>query len=160
VLKSALTIWVEPGTYDISRKLLECREFFKDHLHILAPCPQEGACPIAQEKNKQDWCHQFASPPAEVFQSSFWASFSKQLKIDLRSLPVSFLVLAQGSAHLARIPNRMIGKAKKYKPYQSVMVCTQTGTLETVQITKRLHRDLYKNLDDPHFCTSITGENL
>jgi ribosomal protein RSM22 (predicted rRNA methylase) len=155
VLKSALTIWVEPGTYNISRKLLECREFFKDRLHILAPCPQGESCPLSQEKNMQDWCHQFAPPPAEVFQSAFWARFSKQLKIDLRSLPVSFLVLSQGNADLAKIPNRMIGKAKKYKPYQSVMICTQTGLLETVKITKRTNQDLYKSLDDPDFCTSL-----
>lgn len=155
VLQSSFTIWVEPGTYDVSRKLIECREFFKDQLNILAPCPQRGICPMTQEKNSLDWCHNFAPPPNEVFHSAFWKSFSTQLKIDLRSLPVSFLVLSKENKHLPLIPNRMIGKAKKSKPCQTALVCTEAGSLESVQITKRQHPDLYKKLDHPDFCTSL-----
>jgi hypothetical protein len=160
ILKASLTIWVEPGTYDVSRKLLECREFFKDHLHIIAPCPQQGACPMTQEKNAHDWCHNFAPVPVEVFQSAFWSNFSKNLKIDLRSLPVSFLVLSQGNQTLAGISNRIIGKVKKYKPFQSALVCTQQGSLVPCNINKRLHRELYKNLDEPGFCTSLSNDLL
>ncbi len=158
ILQSSMTIWVEPGTYEVSRKLLECREFFKDHLYILAPCPQKGLCPMMQEKNTHDWCHNFAPVPTKVFHSAFWDSFSKNLKIDLRSLSVSFLVLSQGNQKIPPIPNRIIGKAKKFKPFQTALVCTQAGSLVSCNITKRKHRELYKKLDDHDFCTSLSAD--
>ena len=154
-LQSSFTIWVEPGIYEVSRKLLECREFFKGDLHIIAPCPQQGVCPMTQEQHTHDWCHNFAPVPAEVFQSSFWSSFSKNLKIDLRSLPVSFLVLSQGNKKIPNIANRVIGKMKKFKPFQSALVCTKAGSLEACKVTKRRDPELYKQLDKHDFCTSV-----
>ena len=64
ISQAELTIWVEPGTPKVSRSLLEMREFFRAEFTILAPCPQQAACPMLAPENAAHWCHNFAEPPA------------------------------------------------------------------------------------------------
>ncbi|NDC25683.1 MAG: methyltransferase domain-containing protein [Proteobacteria bacterium] len=82
---SQWVFWVEPGTPEHSRKLIELRESLRSHFTVVAPCPHQLSCGLLDHSQKNNWCHFFAPPPAQVFQSSFWREFSLKLKIDLRS---------------------------------------------------------------------------
>lgn len=45
---------VEPGTPEGYRQLMTAREaLLAEGAHVLAPCPQEGVCPLPED----DWCH-------------------------------------------------------------------------------------------------------
>jgi hypothetical protein len=102
MLGARYVIWVEPGTPASSRELTSARQKFLKNFKVLAPCLHQDNCPLGQVRGVArdrkpdpilDWCHQFARPPAEVFHSSFWAQVAKNLRIDIASLPLSFLVL-------------------------------------------------------------------
>jgi SAM-dependent methyltransferase len=86
-------LWVEPGTYEASLTLITVRERLRKQLNVIAPCTQQAPCGILAPGNERHWCHHFASPPAEVFTDGDWARFARAVGIDLRDLPLSFLVL-------------------------------------------------------------------
>lgn len=150
--------WVEPGTPSLSRKLISLRERLKETFSFLAPCPHQMGCGMLQEKNVAHWCHHFAKPPAEVFQSSFWRAFSEELGIDLRSLPVSYLVgtrhdqLSSDSAQ----KDRIIGRARIYKGYAQALVCAQTGDLQEQKILQRHDPAQFKLLKQALFHTTLS----
>lgn len=48
-------IFIEPGTSEGFSYILACREYLiASDAHLIAPCPHNKACPMAQ---KGDWCH-------------------------------------------------------------------------------------------------------
>lgn len=156
IRQADLTIWVEPGTHAISRKLITQRELLKEDLRILAPCPHQLNCGMLKPENAQHWCHNFAEPPSEVFQSAFWNRFSKEMHIDLRSLSVSFLVLAKDKKNERKNKDRVIGRAKRFKPYQHVLLCgADGGRLIEKDIMKRDAPQLFKSLNDSKFCFEL-----
>jgi ribosomal protein RSM22 (predicted rRNA methylase) len=150
-------IWVEPGTPYCSKKLSEIRDELLKTFDIIAPCPHMSSCPLGG--NSGDWCHFFAQPPSYVFQDPFWAAFSKEFNIDLRSLPVSFLVLQrkifnQSAGHKA---DRIIARPRFYKGFAKVMLCTADGRAETRQLQQRAHKNEFKSWEKDCFYAELTN---
>jgi len=128
-------IIVEPGTRDSARKLVALRESLRDTYNAVAPCTHNAPCGLAG--NGRDWCHHFASPPTEVFMSADWARFAKLAGIDLRSLPVSYLVLDKRPLPaLPAAAKRLIGAPRVYKAHALALLCGATGVREH-RLTKR-----------------------
>ncbi len=128
---AATVLWVEPGTYEASLALIAIRERLRSHFHVVAPCPHAGRCGILAPGNESHWCHHFASPPPEVFTDSFWGRFAKLLEIDLRSLPVSYLVLDQRPVPaMAPSTVRTLGRPRHLKAEVRLMVCDAEGVAE------------------------------
>ena len=101
---------------------------------------------MLQEVNAPHWCHHFAWPPPEAFTDSNWARFAKFMGIDLRSLPVSFLVMDR-RPDSRRLPGmtRLIGKARIYKPHALILGCEAEGLIEP-RVSKRRHPEFFKKL--------------
>jgi hypothetical protein len=135
--------FVEPGTPTLSKKLIEIREEFRDSFKIVAPCPHASVCGLLSAD--KDWCHQFAEPAPEVFTTKFWRTFSEKLKIDLRSLPVSYLALTKSEVGLTQPEAQEIGRPRIYKGYAAVMNCREKG-ISDEKILKSKQPELYKRL--------------
>ena len=139
-------IWVEPGTYEASRALIAVRERLRHKLNIIAPCTHQARCGMLAPGNENHWCHHFAAPPPEVFMDANWAKFSEVAGVDLRSLPLSFLVLDRRSApSLPAGATRVIGRPRLYKPYALLLGCDESGVREK-RITKRAHPETWRLL--------------
>ena len=130
-------IWVEPGTYEASLTLIAIRERLRSHFNLIAPCPQPGRCGILAPENERHWCHHFAAPPTEIYTDRGWARFANLLGIDLRDLPLSFLVLDRraGPARPAEAA-RLIGHPRIYKGHAWLLGCDATGVAER-RLTQR-----------------------
>ena len=138
-------LWVEPGTYETSLTLIAIRERLRNEFNVVAPCPHQARCGILSAGNESHWCHQFASPPEFVFTDTFWTAFSRMMEIDLRSLPLSYLVLDRRP--VAKLPPnavRMLGRPELFKPHASLLGCTEAGLLEGA-LTKREHPEEYRH---------------
>ena len=139
-------IWVEPGTFDCSRRLIAIREKLRDAQQIIAPCTHRQTCGILAESNAQHWCHFFAPSPPETFTDRHWARFAKETGIDLRSLPVSYLVLdRRPPPELPAGAVRVIGSARFRKGHALVLGCDATGVQEC-RLTKRVLPEQFKQL--------------
>lgn len=144
--KTQTVIWVEPGTYEASRRLIAIREKCKALFNIVAPCTHQSVCGMLTSENERHWCHHFAAPPPEVFTDSHWVRFGKLAGVDLRSLPVSFLVLDKRP--LPALPpgaTRIIGHPRIYKPYATVFGCDAEGVRER-RLSKRNLPDEFRKL--------------
>lgn len=131
-LKAATTVlWVEPGTYDASRRLIAIRERLVGKFHVVAPCPHGAVCGMLAAGNEAHWCHHFAASPPAVFTDSFWGRFARTAGIDLTRLPLSFLVLDRRPAPaLAPGTVRVIGRPRVYKAHAAVLACDADGVGE------------------------------
>ncbi len=121
-------VWLEPGTQSASRALLELRETLRADFEVRAPCPHRGACGMQAAGHERDWCHHFATPPRMVFQDAFWGRAARELGIDLRSLPYSFLALARGAP--VELPGelaRVLGRPRMEKGRARLDLCTASG---------------------------------
>jgi len=138
-------IWVEPGTYDASLALIAIRERLRPQFPPIAPCPHTGACGILSPGNEPHWCHHFATPPPGVFTDPFWGKFAQMLGIDLRSVPLSYLVLDRRPLGL---PNpetaRRIGRPWTNKVDARFLACTPESVAEA-QFPKRAFPDLWRD---------------
>ena len=140
-------IWVEPGSHDISRKLSQIRSILIEagH-HLIAPCVHALSCPMLPTEQERHWCHFFAPPPSEIFQSAFWNEVSHQLGIDLRSLPYSYLACSRYHVPSWEIDaERVIGHPRSYKGYGKLFCCSTSGLHERT-LQKRENPDLFKRL--------------
>lgn len=126
-------IIIEPGTYEASHKLIQFREKVRGGFNIVAPCTHKGTCGLI---NSRHWCHHFAAVPNEVFHNPDWARFSKVTGIDLRSLPVSYLVLDKRPVNASG--TRLIGRPRMYKGWATTFVCDETGVQECRLSKRRL----------------------
>lgn len=144
-------IWVEPGSHEISRKLSQVRNFLLKAGHqVIAPCTHALSCPMLAPQQERHWCHFFASPPTEIFQSAFWYEVSHQLEIDLRSLPYSYLAFSRHhSSSWAPNAERLIGHPRSYKGYCKLFCCGGSGLHERT-LQKRDNPDLFKRLIKHH----------
>jgi len=138
-------LWVEPGTSDASRKLIAVRERLLGRFRVVAPCTHALACPMLAAGNERHWCHHFAKIPGHVHIDSGWGRFSQTMKIDLATLPFSFLVLDRRPAAVNTQPeeSRMIGRARYYKGYAKLLSCQGEGLLE-LTLAKRAAPELLK----------------
>jgi ribosomal protein RSM22 (predicted rRNA methylase) len=146
-------IWVEPGTYEASLTLIAVRERLRERMNVIAPCLHAARCGILAPENERHWCHHFASPPPFVFTDGNWARFSEFIGVDLRDLPVSFLVLDRRP--VPSVPPgavRVIGHARVYKPHALLLGCDASGVAEK-RLTKRRYprawRDWKNDEGDP-----------
>ena len=139
-------IWVEPGTYEVSLTLIAIRERLRAHFNVVAPCTHQERCGILSPENERHWCHHFASPPPDIFMDSDWAKFGNMLGIDLRDLPLSFLVLDRRAAPaLSACAGRVIGHARLYKAHALMLGCDASGVSDR-RLMKRNHPEEFRAL--------------
>jgi SAM-dependent methyltransferase len=154
-VQATTIIWVEPGTYDASRRLIAIRERLRTMFQVIAPCTHGAACGMLTPENERHWCHHFAPSPPEVFMNGNWARFAKIAGIDLRSLPLSFLVLDKRPT-TQRDEVRIIGRPRVYKPYALLLGCDSTGVQEYRQ-TKRDAPEEFRQLKKGNIPTFFTS---
>ena len=139
-------LWVEPGTYDASLTLIAVREKLRAQFNVVAPCTHQARCGILAPQNQRHWCHHFAAPPPGVFTDGNWSRFGKMLGIDLRDLPLGFLVLDKRPAPaLPPGATRVIGHPRIYKPHALLLGCDDSGVCER-KLTKRTLPNEFKRL--------------
>jgi hypothetical protein len=152
---------VEPGTPAQAAVLVDIRERLRGSLTVLAPCSHSARCGMLAPDRTSDWCHNFARPPSEVFRDPNWVAFGKRMSIDLRSLPVSFLVLARQG--LAQPPYtgqvRMLGRARVNKVGASFLGCSEPG-VAPCQVYKRTAPRRVKELGDTTFTALLSPDEL
>lgn len=149
-------IWLEPGTKLHSKRLIEIRERLMGKMRPLAPCTHANICGMQSIENISHWCHFFAPVPASVFQSAFWKKFSEKMKIDLRSLPISYLVLSKesaGSNHPTR-GARVIGRPRFYKGQGKFLTCDFEGVSES-RLLERNDKELFREFKSVVFSKEI-----
>jgi hypothetical protein len=122
-------IWVEAGTHADSRRLIQARELLRGEFTPIAPCTHGSMCGMIASGNVQHWCHHFGTPPSAIFQDGRWAEFAREIGIDLRSVPYSFLVLGR-SRPMPAGWSRVIGVPREAKGYARVLSCQQDGVGE------------------------------
>jgi hypothetical protein len=133
-----IIMWVEPGAKLQSQELAVWREqLIKKGAKVIAPCPHQKRCPLLPEKNQKpaDWCHTFARVPDEVGQSSHWAKVADYLHIDIRSVPLSFLVVGreQGEGLITQQQaSREFRIGREYK--KRLLVCRSDGRAHKVDL--------------------------
>lgn len=137
-------LWVEPGTYEASLALIAIRERLRQDFHPVAPCGHPARCGILSPGNETHWCHHFASPPPEVFTDPFWGRFAHLLEVDLRSVPLSYLVLdRRPPPPLDSDTVRVLGRPRLNKADVRVIACDPTGVREHL-LTRRAYPDVWK----------------
>ncbi len=158
----AAVVWVEPGTPFCSQHLIQIREKLRLQKCIVAPCLHQETCGLLSRENSADWCHFFANSPQEVFHEAKWSQFARTVGIDLRSLPVSFLVAASDAtsakgcfvAGLARV----LGKPRLQKGCARVCACRSSGVAsETLQ--KKDYKEFLSELSSGVF-RAVYAEKL
>jgi len=139
-------LWIEPGTYDASRALINVREKLRGRMDVIAPCTHQQGCGMLTPQNGRHWCHHFAKPPPEVFTDGNWSRFAKFLGIDLRDLALSFLVLDKRPAPpLPSGATRVIGHPRIYKPHALLLGCDESGVRER-KLTRRTLPNQFRSL--------------
>lgn len=131
IRQATAVLWIEPGTRGTSRRLSQLREELRGSFHLVAPCLHREGCGMLAPDKAHHWCHHFAAPPPAVFTDGNWARFAELAGIDLRSLPMSFLVLDKRPVRQADPGQvRQIGRARVYKGHALVLGCDETGVRE------------------------------
>jgi ribosomal protein RSM22 (predicted rRNA methylase) len=140
-------IWLEAGTHADSRRLISVREELRGDFDIIAPCTHAARCGMLAPENAAHWCHHFATVPSEASRDARWAQFGRELGIDMRSLPYSFLVLVRRGAHAEKESgfSRIIGRPRDEKGHFNVLSCSETG-VEELMAQKRDVPELSKQL--------------
>lgn len=140
-------VWVEPGTFAQSRALIAVREtLLEEGFHAVAPCVHQQKCGMLAAENGNHWCHHFARPPGNVFMDAFWSHFSRLMGVDLRSLPLSYLVMDRRPAPPVRAGAvRILGRPRVYKPYALLLGCDAPGVRER-SLPKRQHPEWFRAL--------------
>jgi hypothetical protein len=154
-------MWVEAGRAQESRKLGQIRDRLAAEKTIVAPCPHQAPCGMLRLQQQQDWCHFFADPPRDVFQSSFWRQASRELGIDLRSLPVSYLIAGPKESVPTESSDciQVLGRARLYKGHCRWTGCEAAGIVERDH-QKRDSRELYARLGEPGLHTRLKASEL
>mgnify|MGYP002352872883 FL=1 len=168
---------MEPGTYEASLTLIAVRERLRGRLRVVAPCTHQERCGILQPGNEAHWCHYFASPPPEVFTDPHWGKFAHLAGIDLRSLPLSFLVLdarpeertpaASSSPEASETPparpRRILGRPRIYKGFAMLLSSGADGVGEH-RLSKRRFPEQFrlakKGELEPLQLISCSGEEI
>jgi ribosomal protein RSM22 (predicted rRNA methylase) len=142
---AAEVIWVESGTHADSRALIAVRENLKNEFSVVAPCTHRAACGMLAAENARHWCHHFARVPSEVSRDAGWSQFSRELGIDLTTLPYSYLALARNGPAGADAACRIIGTPREARGRMELLCCDATGVAEQT-LQKRDEPALFKAL--------------
>jgi len=145
VEKAQAVLWVEPGTFPVSRQLIAIRERLMPRFRVISPCTHQAACGMLAPGNERHWCHHFARVPGYVHTDPGWGRFAQTLEIDLGSVPFSYLVLDRRPAVAAPDPAeaRVIGVPRYYKGFAKVLSCQADGVKELI-LQKRDAPELLK----------------
>lgn len=140
-------IWIEAGTHADSRRLITVREHLRGQFEVVAPCTHRAACGMLAAENSRHWCHHFARVPSEASRDARWAQFGRELGIDMRALPCSFLVLARSGMLWENVRgcSRIIGRPVEAKGRFDLLACSEEGVRE-LMLQKRDAPDLFKQL--------------
>ena len=123
-------LWVEPGTFASSRRLISVRETLRLTFQMLAPCPHDGMCGLLAPENARHWCHFFTRPPAWVHHEPDWSAFSRELEIDLSTVPYSYLVA--GRQAVERPSEVILGRPRFGKGHARLLTCEPERVVEKV----------------------------
>jgi len=146
IARAQTVLWVEPGTHEVSRALIEWRKrALADGWNVVAPCTHQVACGLFTPGNERHWCHFFASPPGEIFANSEWVKFGQRAGIDLRALPYSFLVLDRRPFAQPAEASRILGEPRLYKGYAKIFNSDASGVNE-LTLQQRVDKALFKSL--------------
>jgi ribosomal protein RSM22 (predicted rRNA methylase) len=137
-------LWVEAGTHADSRMLSGVREALRGQFSVVAPCPHSEACGVLAKENERHWCHFFTSFPSHAAQDARWSQLGRELGIDLRALPYSFLAM-QNAPFASSEGARFIGTPVEKKGHFEVLVCEACGVRELCA-QKRDVPELFKAL--------------
>lgn len=147
IARSRRVVLVEPGSKAVARRLSALRDTLVGTFHVLAPCPHAGRCPTFADE--RDWCHFFAPPAPEAFTDGEWVRVQRELGLDARSLPYSFVALAReptnASDGIAAPVQRVLGRPEQGAHVTKVAVCEASG-LRTVEVHKRSDAGLWRLL--------------
>ncbi len=141
-------LWVEPGSKKTSRDLSVQRDRFLADFQVLGPCVHQGTCGILTPDHKNDWCHLFAKPPAEVHTTGEWSEIHRELRIDLRSLPYSFVALRRrslGHPEPVQAGARLLQRPRVQRGRVLLDLCDANGVRED-QMLQRTDKALFKEL--------------
>jgi ribosomal protein RSM22 (predicted rRNA methylase) len=141
-------IWIDAGTHAESRRLIAIREkllAIDSPPSIVAPCTHMARCGLLTSENARHWCHHFAEPPPGVFQDARWAELSRELGIDLRALPYSYLVLTRHTPPQLTGAERIIGFPRDAKGFCRILTCAEEGVRD-LMLQKRDDPALYKSV--------------
>lgn len=142
--RAQFLILVDAGTPSVSKKLISLRdELLQKSWFVVAPCTHLNPCPLA--KSESDWCHFFAKPPSSVFTDSTWGKLAKELNIDLRSLPLSYLIMSKTPVKLEGA-DRLIGRLKRNGQETQFHSCGSQGfCLNKMKIPKKKIKEIDKD---------------
>ena len=164
--KAREILWVESGTHEDSRRLIaEVREVLLPEFAAVAPCTHQARCGMLAAANAPHWCHHFATVPPEIFRDGKWMEFGRDLKIDLRSLPYSFLILQRAGDSQTMPPDfsRVIGRPREATGYCKVLSCQDQGVQE-LMLQKRdapnLHRAFHKGIAESTYRWKIENGRI
>lgn len=149
-------LWVEPGSKKTSRDLSMQRDTFLDEFQVLGPCVHQGTCGVLTPDRKGDWCHLFARPPAEVHTTGEWSEIHRELRIDMRSLPYSFVALRRRSLGLeepVQAGARLLQRPRFSRGKVLLQLCDSDGVRED-QMLQRTDKAFFKELKN------TSGETL
>lgn len=124
-------LWVEAGTHADSRALIAVREALSTRFSAVAPCPHAKPCGMLAAGNEHHWCHFFTPFPSHAAQDARWSQLGRELGIDLRALPYSFLVLQNEPATSADAA-RIIGTPEEKRGHFAVLACEGCGVRELI----------------------------
>lgn len=139
-------LWVEPGSMATSRRLGEQRASLLQSHDVIAPCAHRESCGILAAGHEGDWCHLFARPPAEVHTTGEWSEIHRELRIDLRSLPYSFLALRRAPVDHPDAA-RLLGRPRFQKGRVLLDLC-DADSVESRPMLQRSDKALFKALKD------------
>jgi SAM-dependent methyltransferase len=143
---AAAVLWVEPGSKHTSRRLGELRARLAAVHDVLAPCTHQAACGALAREDA--WCHLFARPPQAVYTEGKWSEFGRELGIDLRALPYSFLALARRGTFALDGPGaRLLARPRLTRGRAEFELCDAHG-VRHVDFLQRTDKKLFKELDD------------
>jgi SAM-dependent methyltransferase len=144
--RAGAVVWVEPGSRRTARALGEVRARLAATLDLLAPCTHQAACGALAGGDA--WCHFFARPPQAVYTEGHWAELGRELGLDLRSLPYSFLALARRGCFALEGPAaRLLGRPRLTRGRAELTLCDAEG-VRGVDYLQRRDKALFKALED------------
>lgn len=155
-------LWVEAGTHIDSRNLIAVRESLSANFSVVAPCPHAKPCGMLAEENTHHWCHFFTSFPSHAAQDARWSQLGRELGIDLRALPYSFLVMQKQPVAFNEAA-RIIGTPEEKRGHFAVLACENCGVRELLAQKRdvpELFKALRKRTHEPRYTLRVENGKI
>jgi ribosomal protein RSM22 (predicted rRNA methylase) len=129
VASSRLALVIEPGTPRGYAAVLAARDrLVAAGWHLVAPCPQQGPCPVAARDD--DWCH-FS---VRLDRSGLHRRL-KGSALGYEDEKFSYVLASRDP--LPRAAGRVLRHPVRRKGFVQLQVCTTGGSVERVVVTRR-----------------------